>query len=231
MSGPNQERQPEPGDGIVFYGSLMRGLDALDAIPSRDALRYVGPCRIGGELYDLGPYPGLREASPPELDLHATRDTAAPDDATRRAHPLPKTVKRDEPNACSAPVVHAELHILLDTRVIAELDYFEGYEPDQPEASLYLRKRMPLLLPDVSVDAPDASNASNASSAPDPRDTPARRSAHQKWAWVYIYNHTPDPGQRVDSGNWRVHLLTREQPNSRAESSFDPAEASPRTRS
>ncbi len=165
---------PKAGDGVVFYGSLMRGLGALDALPSRYALRYVGPCQVQGKLYDLGPYPGLRE-----IDATATsgRETR------------------------SARVVQAELHSILDTRVVEELDHFEGYEPGQPEASLYLRKRVPLL-------------------------SPTDRALTGNRAWVYIYNDTPDPSQRVDSGDWRAHILTRAQSDSGGASLADSQEES-----
>lgn len=172
MIDSNETKLPEAGDGVAFYGSLMRGLGALDGIPARSALRYVGPCQIQGALYDLGPYPGLCETNQ-TADTHSMR------------------------------VVQAELHTILDTRVVEELDYFEGYEPDQPEQSLYLRKRVPLLSP---TDLSDTG----------------------KWTWVYIYNHTPDPAQRVDSGDWRAHLLRRAPSDSRHGSPDDsPKEEQP----
>lgn len=51
---------PITGDWLVLYGSLMRGLGAMEQLGIGDALRYAGPCRCPGELYDLGDYPGLR---------------------------------------------------------------------------------------------------------------------------------------------------------------------------
>jgi len=46
-------------DYIAVYGSLMRSVNG-DTMPKVDGLvEYVGPCRIGGALYDLGDYPGL----------------------------------------------------------------------------------------------------------------------------------------------------------------------------
>ena len=38
----------------------MRGLGAIDSLGIADQLRFVGPCVIAGDLFDLGEYPGLR---------------------------------------------------------------------------------------------------------------------------------------------------------------------------
>lgn len=62
---------------LVVYGSLMRGLgrgpqaedadredprDLLDRLGVGPGLRRIGPCRVAGRLFDLGPYPALRPA-------------------------------------------------------------------------------------------------------------------------------------------------------------------------
>lgn len=47
-------------DWIALYGSLMRGLGAMDRLGLGDQLRFVGPCVLEGALFDLGRYPGLR---------------------------------------------------------------------------------------------------------------------------------------------------------------------------
>lgn len=54
------DKEPKVGDWIALYGSLMRGLGAMDELGLGDRLRYVGPCVIAGELFDLGQYPGMR---------------------------------------------------------------------------------------------------------------------------------------------------------------------------
>jgi len=54
------EVEPRVGDWIVLYGSLMRRLGAMDELGIGDRLRFVGPCIITGELFDLGRYPGMR---------------------------------------------------------------------------------------------------------------------------------------------------------------------------
>ena len=38
----------------------MRGLGAMDELGIGDRLRFVGPCIITGELFDLGRYPAMR---------------------------------------------------------------------------------------------------------------------------------------------------------------------------
>ena len=52
--------EPQVGDWIALYGSLMRGLGAMDELGIGDRLRFVGPCIVTGELFDLGRYPGMR---------------------------------------------------------------------------------------------------------------------------------------------------------------------------
>ena len=50
---------PAPGDWLVLYGSLMRGLGAMDRLGVGGGLRFVGPCTCTGALFDLGDHPGL----------------------------------------------------------------------------------------------------------------------------------------------------------------------------
>jgi len=92
---------------LVVYGSLMRGLpatgtdavlaarpgesaaagavaerpgDLLDRLGAGAGLRRVGPCRVPGILFDLGPYPALRPARSAadqvRGELHAILDPA-----------------------------------------------------------------------------------------------------------------------------------------------------------
>lgn len=62
---------PSTLDRLVVYGSLMRDLpsptgerapDLLDRLGVGALLRRVGPCRVGGVLFDLGAYPALRRS-------------------------------------------------------------------------------------------------------------------------------------------------------------------------
>jgi gamma-glutamylcyclotransferase (GGCT)/AIG2-like uncharacterized protein YtfP len=59
MSDPEVDENPEDLP-IALYGSLMRGLGAMETLGIAEAFRFEGPCLIPGRLFDLGPYPGLR---------------------------------------------------------------------------------------------------------------------------------------------------------------------------
>lgn len=48
----------EPQRHVFVYGTLRRG-EVNDIQRLRPAPRYLGPARIPGALYDLGPYPGM----------------------------------------------------------------------------------------------------------------------------------------------------------------------------
>lgn len=73
-----EEFAPRAGDWIVLYGSLMRGLGPLEALGLTTRLRFAGPCRCPGELFDLGDYPGLRPGSASVVgELHAVLDASA----------------------------------------------------------------------------------------------------------------------------------------------------------
>jgi gamma-glutamylcyclotransferase (GGCT)/AIG2-like uncharacterized protein YtfP len=61
------------------------------------------------------------------------------------------------------------------------LDHEEGYDPADEAASLYVRRC-------AAVEVPLG---------------PARE------AWLYVYNGPPGRGPRIDSGDWRVHVLGR----------------------
>ena len=76
--------------------------------------------------------------------------------------------------------VAGELYRIESPDALARLDDFEGFEPERPSESLYVRLRLTLL-------------------------EPADRSA-----WVYLYNHEPAPAALVPHGDWRAHLRTRE---------------------
>ncbi len=54
------DSERHPSDRIALYGSLMRGLGALESLGISNALRFEGSCSIPGQLFDLGSYPGLR---------------------------------------------------------------------------------------------------------------------------------------------------------------------------
>jgi len=118
----------------------MTGQGAMDELGVASQLRFLGPCRIEGELYDLGPYPAMKK---------------------------------------SGGEIVGELFEILDARALEVLDRFEGYEPERPEDSLYLRERTRLIAP------------------------------HAVEAWVYVYRNALDPALSVGSGDWRAHTMSR----------------------
>jgi gamma-glutamylcyclotransferase (GGCT)/AIG2-like uncharacterized protein YtfP len=57
---------------LAAYGTLQRRFGLHERLGVAGALRYVGPCRLRGQLYDLGAYPGLRcDPEPPPGPVHA----------------------------------------------------------------------------------------------------------------------------------------------------------------
>lgn len=81
-----------------------------------------------------------------------------------------------------ASLVAGELYELTDAAaVLATLDELEGFRPNEPERSLYLRVRT-----DVTLD--------------DGRVLPA---------WVYFYNAPLGRAERIQSGDYLEHLNAR----------------------
>jgi gamma-glutamylcyclotransferase (GGCT)/AIG2-like uncharacterized protein YtfP len=66
-------------------------------------------------------------------------------------------------------------------RVLAGLDEIEGYCPDQPEASLYVREEVPVAYEDGAIDT----------------------------VWVYFYNAPLGRAERIRSGDYLEHLKVR----------------------
>jgi gamma-glutamylcyclotransferase (GGCT)/AIG2-like uncharacterized protein YtfP len=132
---------------LATYGTLMRDFQAQEQLGIGDAITFVGRCRLPGILFDLGSFPG---AVPPD-DLPADLRTSAPE----------------------TPVVHGELYRLEEADILSVLDHYEGYDPDQPATSLFVRRRISLVEP-----------------------------ADQD-AWVYWYNGPVDGKPRLPSGDWR----------------------------
>lgn len=48
-----------PLEYVAFYGTLMHDFPGQDQLRIRDRLRYVGPCRIPGRIYNMGDWPSL----------------------------------------------------------------------------------------------------------------------------------------------------------------------------
>ena len=66
-------------------------------------------------------------------------------------------------------------------RVLAGLDEIEGYCPEQPEASLYVRVEVPVVYEDGATDT----------------------------VWVYFYNAPLGRAERIRSGDYLEHLKVR----------------------
>jgi gamma-glutamylcyclotransferase (GGCT)/AIG2-like uncharacterized protein YtfP len=78
--------------------------------------------------------------------------------------------------------VRGEVHRLLQADVVlTALDEIEGYRPDTPDASLYVRRVAPVTLDDGRVAD----------------------------AWVYFYNAPLGGAQRIESGDYLEHLKVK----------------------
>jgi gamma-glutamylcyclotransferase (GGCT)/AIG2-like uncharacterized protein YtfP len=78
--------------------------------------------------------------------------------------------------------VHGEVHRLLQADVVLRaLDEIEGYRPEAPDASLYLRREARATLDDGRVAE----------------------------VWVYFYNAPLGGAQRIESGDYLEHLRVK----------------------
>lgn len=57
-------RQVCVGDRIAFYGTLRWGEPAFRTLGLPGRLRFLGPCRLKGALFSLGPYPAFLHSEP-----------------------------------------------------------------------------------------------------------------------------------------------------------------------
>lgn len=65
--------------------------------------------------------------------------------------------------------------------VLSALDSIEAYRPDEPDASLYIRREAPVMLEDGALDT----------------------------AWVYFYNAPLGRAERIHSGDYLAHLKVK----------------------
>ncbi|MBI3456918.1 MAG: gamma-glutamylcyclotransferase [Candidatus Rokubacteria bacterium] len=78
--------------------------------------------------------------------------------------------------------VSGELYRIRDlAKRLPTLDRTEGYDPASEAGSSYVRQRVAVLIGDGST----------------------------REAWVYVYNGPPERGPRVESGDWRAHVVER----------------------
>jgi gamma-glutamylcyclotransferase (GGCT)/AIG2-like uncharacterized protein YtfP len=88
------------------------------------------------------------------------------------------------PAAVPAPDadVWGELYTVADPpAVLSALDEIEGFRPDEPDHSLYIRHKVPVVLPD----------------------------GRQEQAWVYFYNAPLGQAPRIASGDYLEHVKVR----------------------
>lgn len=79
-------------------------------------------------------------------------------------------------------LVWGEVYSMTDpAAVLAALDEIEGYTPDAPDRSLYLREQTTVTLPDGS----------------------------REQAWVYFYNAPLGHAERIVSGDYLEHVKVR----------------------
>jgi len=129
------------GEGHLFvYGTLRPGWAPAALAKALAGARSLGPARVAGRLYDLGPHPGAR------LDGEPGDEIAG--------------------EVLALPELEARL---------ADLDRYEGYRPEAPEASLYLRTRC------------DARLASGETIR----------------CFVYVIAAEPPAARRIADGRWR----------------------------
>ena len=81
----------------------------------------------------------------------------------------------------SDALVQGEIHRMSDDSVLHELDEIEGFRPEQPDASLYLRL-------ETSVTLTDGRTAT---------------------AWTYFYNAPLGNAPRIDSGDYLDYLRVK----------------------
>jgi len=81
----------------------------------------------------------------------------------------------------SDALVQGELHRMSDVSVLRELDAIEGFRPEQPDASLYLRLETPVTLSDGRTES----------------------------AWTYFYNAPLGSSPRIESGDYLDYLRVR----------------------
>jgi gamma-glutamylcyclotransferase (GGCT)/AIG2-like uncharacterized protein YtfP len=77
--------------------------------------------------------------------------------------------------------VQGEIHRMSDDSVLHELDEIEGFRPEQPDASLYLRLETPVTLAD----------------------------GRTATAWTYFYNAPLGNAPRIESGDYLDYLRVK----------------------
>jgi gamma-glutamylcyclotransferase (GGCT)/AIG2-like uncharacterized protein YtfP len=77
-----------------------------------------------------------------------------------------------------------------DQQVLSSIDTYEGFDPDHPESSLFVRKRWPVTLADGS----------------------------QMMCWIYTYNRKPADARLIESGSYSPRNGSRKRRSASARS-------------
>jgi gamma-glutamylcyclotransferase (GGCT)/AIG2-like uncharacterized protein YtfP len=107
--------------GLFVYGTLRQGRFPAEIAAAVGRLRLVGRGVAWGRLYDLGEYPGASFGMP-------AAETKEPDTETAVAA------------GCTS--IEGEVYEVPDARTWRELDAYEGFEPNNPAASLFVRREI-----------------------------------------------------------------------------------------
>jgi gamma-glutamylcyclotransferase (GGCT)/AIG2-like uncharacterized protein YtfP len=98
---------------LFAYGTLREGRAPSEIAETASQLRLIGKAVARGRLFELGAYPGAVFASPDDPG--------------------------DDRNASE---IDGEVFEVPDERVLRALDAYEGFEQDDPAASLFSRLRI-----------------------------------------------------------------------------------------
>lgn len=124
----------QQGDAFAVYGLLRAGESGFARFGLADAFAPLGPCRLPGQLYDLGDYPGLIEGKGSVIgELFEVRDPSVmprvdafedywPEDMDRSRY-VRRKVRLIEPDR--EAWVYIWLKGLDDARLIESGDWFQ----------------------------------------------------------------------------------------------------------
>ena len=118
----NDESKNEGRIYLFVYGTLMRGMAAEAKLLGSGPVRFVGRAKLGGALYDFGPFPGAVREKPAGLTAVAIED------------------------------VQGEVFELLDPMPTLEsLDAHEGFDIRRPGRSMFVRRRLPIEIEGLGI--------------------------------------------------------------------------------
>jgi gamma-glutamylcyclotransferase (GGCT)/AIG2-like uncharacterized protein YtfP len=111
---------------FVYYSLIREGEQAI--FLSVEKAKFLCTATTSGELYALGDMPALVVVSPEP-------------DSIAASSAIPKPSAEKKPRKGDASLIRGELFEIFDPVTFFEtLDVIEGYWPNQPERSLFIRK-------------------------------------------------------------------------------------------